>query len=269
MANEALTAGVATANPWAIAGGVGVGALSGGVNNVVQGRNYNATMRGINSLRATVPGQSQELMRMLSETYGPYTQNAASDYNAYREGVQNADYDQFKYGATDPFAYDLNAKTQGFLDPTMNQQIQAATGAVEGSAANRGKLFSSATGKAISDRASEIAKQSWKDAAAMAMQDRNFEYGKYGSDIDRARQAQDQAAQLYGTKMQGLGTLAGMGTDMVGQFSQGQQNIKGNEFGTLNELQQQKNMLRMQKPGGFWSGVLQGGLNSFGAIMGG
>ena len=262
--------------PLAVAAGImtggGIGsALTGSSERDQMNRNISQARGDIQNIMNQIPGQSQEIQSYLEGAYSPYTQNAAGDMTAYRDAISQAG--NLQYGSYDPFAYDLQSGIQKFMDPSLDLQIKKATGAVEGSAANTGKLFSSSTGKAISDRAQELSQLAWKDALKAAMEDRGFQYGVYGDDITRDRQAIDFQLKQQGQKLDSLGNLAGMGQQATTNLASSVGDVKLAEMQGLNDLALSQAQLGMQRPGGsafgdFLSGVA-GGASILGPIMGG
>jgi hypothetical protein len=263
--------------PIPLAYAAGMGALSGlgGMGSAMSGAsqmnsNIDQSNRTIQGIAGQIPGQSEQLRGELSAQYSPYTQNAGSDMDAYR-GAMNAPTQQ--YNQYDPFAYDLNTQSQQFLDPSMDFQIQQATDAVEGSAANAGQLFSSATGKGIADRSQEIAKQAWKDSMQMAMQDRGFSYDVFSDDINRDRANTDLAVNQQGMKMDALGNMVNIGANATTNLANQNSNIRQGEFTGINEAGMaiaNNNMNRQDDSFmGNMGAAMQGAGNMFGSLYGG
>ena len=249
----------------------GAGAMGSAMSNAGQAnRNINQANTAIQGIANRIPGQSAELRGELNTAYSPYTQNAQGDMNAYRGaiGQPNQQYNQF-----DPFSYDLNAQSQQFLDPSMDFQIQQATDAVEGSAANAGKLFSSATGKGIADRSQEIAKQAWKDSMEMALQDRGFQYGVFGDEVNRDMANTDLAVQQNNQRMGAYGNLANMGQQATTNLANQTSNIRQGEFTGINEAGMaiaNNNMNRQDDSVmGNLGALMTGAGNTFGSLLGG
>lgn len=257
-----------------IAGGTmalgGIGSAWGGHNARTQAnKNIGAARSELDAISSRIPGQSEQIIGDLQTAYSPYTQNAAGDMDSYR--LATGQIGNLQYGVADPFAYDLNTQAQQFLDPTVDYQTRKATEAVEGSAANRGKLFSSATGKAISDRAQEIAQQSWKDAMAMALQDRGFQYGVYSDDVQRDRANIDLALKQQGMKLDSLGNLAGMGQDATTNLASSVAGVQGDMFSALNEADIAKANLLLNKQDTGWGSIFgdfASGMGGSSALMG-
>ena len=255
-----------------IAAAGGAGAMGSAMSGASQAnKNIRNSNKAIEGIKSNIPGQSAELMGMLNDAYSPYTANAASDMNAYRDAVGNIG--GYQYNQADPFAYDLNTKAQQFLDPSMDLQIKEATDAVEGSAANAGKLFSSATGKGIADRSQEIARKAWKESMEMALADRGFEYGMYSDDIDRDRANTDLQVNQFGQKVDAFGNIANMGQDATTNLANQTSNVKMSEYQGLNEADMAlaNNMMNVQDDSfmGNLGSFMTGGANVFGALGGG
>lgn len=255
----------------AIAAGIMAGgALLGGAGSVTSSNqaanNIRRSRAEIDALKAKFPDQANVIEQQLKESYSPYISTAGDDYQSYRDAVGGTDYDAMRYQQADPFGYNLQAGIKEFMDPSMALQIREATGAVEGSAANRGKLFSSATGKAIADRSQEIAQKSWKDALQAAMQDRGFQYQQYSGDIDRTRQVSDQDMRIAQQRIGDLGALAGMGQQASLRYGDLMTQNKQNLFQSQNQADLTKAQMGMQTPATGFGAFLQGAGQSLGTM---
>ena len=252
-----------------IVGGGALGsALSGKSERDQINRNIRAGQNAITGVQERLPGQSQVLNNIISQGYSPYTQNASQDFQNYRQGVAGSG--NLNYAPQGDFNYNLNQQAQQFLDPSMDFQIEEASKAVQASGANRGKLFSGATGKAISDRAQNIAETGYRDALQTAMADRGFQYGQFSDDINRDRDAIDFQANQQQRLIDNLGNVSNIGMEaMIGQAGN-LSTIKSDEFQNLNQGDLQKAQLGMQRQGGnFFGDLISGGANAFSSIMGG
>jgi len=185
-------------------------------------------------------GLKTDATNQASEIAGDYakilSQGAgAQDIANYRDAVGSMD------TTVDPFTYDWDAAVAKFQDPTVDAQVAAATKAIQDSAANRGGLFSSATGKAISDRAGQIAQQAIQDAMKMALQDKQSEANIWGQTQNLKQSAQQM-------QLNNLGQLAGMGQQGLSTMAQGTAQAKQSAFDTINSAtgQQIKNNLAKQ-----------------------
>ena len=260
-----------------IAGASGLGSMMSGMSGANQVNQNIANASGqIQGIRNDLTGQGAQLTGMLQDTYSPLTQNFTGDMSAYRD-LASQPSQTFQYQQFDSFAYDLQGQTQQFLDPSMDFQIQQATDAVQGSAANRGGLFRSATGKAIADRSQEIAQQSWKDAMEMALRDRGFQADMFLSDRERADRGTEFEAKQYGLNrnLQAdiLGKLTGMSAQGTMNLGNKLVDVQGDVFKGQNDLALALANLQTQKQDtGFMSGLgnfLSGAGNAFGGIAGG
>lgn len=89
--------------------------------------------------------------------------NQLSGFDASKYQVNAGDYNIS--------APDVSAATvQSYLDPSIDYQINKANQATMSSAANRGSLFSGATGNAISENARQAAQTGWENAFDKARQ---------------------------------------------------------------------------------------------------
>ncbi len=254
---------------------MGGGALGSGLSSMFgadqTNKNLQKGLTTIGGIQQRVPGQVQQVTSGLQDAYSPYTQGAAADMSAYRSGLGQVG--NLQYGAVDPFAYDLQAGTQQFLDPLMDAKIESATKNLQSSAANRGGLFSSATGRSTAEQAAEMKGAGWKDAMEMALRDRGFQYGVYGDDIKRDRQNIDLALDQQRMKLQGLGNLAGIGERASTNLASKVADTQMGGFQAINEADLAKANLQMQKQDPSFLGNLGnfigGGASALGSIMGG
>jgi hypothetical protein len=169
----------------------------------------------------------------------------AQDIEAFRQAAGELD------TTVDPFGYDWDAAVARFSDPTVDAQVAAATKAIQDSAANRGGLFSSATGKAISDRAGQIAKQSIQEAMKMALQDKQAEADIWG----KTQTLEQNAKQM---QLNNLGQLAGLGQQGLTTQAQGTAQAKQSAFDTINSAKGQQIQNNLAKQSGwetFWNGI--------------
>jgi hypothetical protein len=225
----------------ALAGGVGSAMAGHSAANTIN-NNIDAATGRIEGIKNRIPGQSAQVINKAQDAYSPYTQGASGDMDNWRNLIMSGG--DLSYADADPFAYDLQGGIQQFMDPTVDSQIAAATGAVEGSAANTGGLFSSATGKAIADRAQRISQESWKDALQAAITDRGFQYDVYGG----ANQLQN--------KTDNMGQITKLGADATMSLSEIETAIKMNEFEGMNDADLKIAELLMGKQDDSWTSVL-------------
>jgi hypothetical protein len=253
--------------PIAAAAAAGTGSMLSGMSGAGQmNDNIGNATGAIGDIKARLPGQSAQLLGELGTAYSPYTANAGADMDAFRSSVMGGG--DFSYAPTEAFNYDLQGGIQQFMDPTVQDQIKAATGAVEGSAANAGGLFSSATGKSIADRAQRISQESWKDALQAAIQDRGFQYGVYGDDISRGREAVDFEQRQVADRTANLGQLAGMGQNAVTNLANQTADIRMGEFQGMNEADLAIANMMMQKQDDSFFGNLGNFLTGGGSALG-
>lgn len=209
-----------------IGGGLGlIGGLGGLLGGAQQNRNINRAMDTVRGVKGAAQGQLADIQGGLQSAYSPYTANAGQDMAGLR-GLMSQDVQTYQPG--DPFQFDTSAHVREFMDPSVDYQVRTATNAVEGSAANRGNLFSSATAKGIADRSQDIAQQSYKDALAAALQQQGLEAQQYQAGEQNKQVAAGQEIDLYGNRLQGQQGLANMGlqasTNLADQLSQAKQN---------------------------------------------
>ena len=249
------------------AGLSGLGSMFGGMSEAEQqNRNIAEANKAIQGVKSNLQTQGTDLTNYANQAYQPFTQNAGADMAAYRDAVMTGG--NLTFQEAPDFNYNLQSNAQQFLDPMMDQKIKSATDNLQASAANRGGLFSSATGRSIAETAAEMKGDSWKEALQLALQDRGFQYGVHSDDISRDRDSVRFAAEQQALKTQGLGNLAGMGADASMNLANNVLGIKGDVYKGMNEadLAMAGNIMSRQDDsffGNFGKG-LASGLNTFG-----
>ena len=107
----------------------------------------------------------------------------------------------------------------------------------------------------------------------MALQDRGFQYGVYGDDINRDRANVDLQLQQQGQRVGALGNLAGMGQQATTNLANQTGNIKMGEYSALNEadMAMANNLMGRQDSsfGGNLGNLLTGGASALGGLLGG
>lgn len=176
------------------------------------------------------------------------------------QGAGKGDIDTFRQGAgeqvsqmRDPegFSYDWDAAVSKFLDPTVDAQTKSATKSIEGSAANRGGLFSSDTGRAIADRSGEIAKQAQLQALQMASADKGQAQNLWSTN-QQLRQGADQSKiNSHFSRLNNLGQLAGFGQNALMTQAGAGANALQSSFDTQNQLALQRAMNNLGKKSWF------------------
>jgi hypothetical protein len=196
-----------------------------------QRKGLRAQSTALDSTRGDLANQRSRELASISEATDPFTRSASGDWQNMRS-LASADNSQFNY---DPFEQFDPASANQFLDPSIDFQVQQATNAIEGGAANRGKLGAGSTQKAIADRAQQIGQtgmQSAQDRAYADWQDR----------INMGRQAKDQGANLA---QQRIGNAQGI----AAQGFNASQNALTQRLGTNQAYDQNLNNLNMQQAG--------------------
>lgn len=185
----------------------------------------------LDSTRGDLANQRSRELASISEATDPFTRSASGDWENLR-GLASADNSQFNY---DPFEQFDQSSTNNFLDPSIDFQVKQATNAIEGSAANRGKLGAGVTQKAIADRAQEVGATGFQSAQDKA-------YADWQNRINLGRQAKNQGADLA---QQRIGNVLGIAT----QGMSAAQNAFGQRLGTNQAYDQNLNNLNMQQAG--------------------
>lgn len=260
-----------------MAGGALMGGISGASAANQNARNIRGATNAINSIQGRVggydpatgtwSGQAGDVYNYAANQYSPYTQSAAADMANFRS-LAGQDPSQFYFQEADPYSYNMDQGIQSFMDPSMEFQIREATRAVEGSAANAGKLFSSSTGKGIADRSQEIARQSWKEALQAALQDRAYGASEHQRAIDNARAVQAQKANIWGQQAGLQGQLANMGFGATQALANTGTQALSDAYRTMNDADLAKANMLMQRGPGMLGGFAQGAASTLGPASG-
>jgi hypothetical protein len=226
----------------------GVSGLAGAGAGYLRGK---ANMRGLKSGIKSEKEMMDQILGIGAERLGEYQDayggaigdmpQSTEDYFASLDA-----YDPSKYDVQAPqeeFSYDMNAKTKEFLNPEIDAILGKANQAIEGSAANRGSLFSGATGRAIAGSTADITAKEYGRAQNVAQQDKASSYQQYADKFSRELQALQNNAQNAQRGMQSKQA----GFDTRSQLFGGQQDIRNAtdearlaSQGRLNELRASK-----------------------------
>lgn len=146
---------------------------------------------------------------------GAYGQNAGK-YSKALEDFLNSDVYQ-----NEGFTYDNDISS--FMDPAMNQRVQAAMDQIYNSSASGGNRFSSDTLNRIGAKQQALASEEWEKAYDRLMRDRNQQltewqansnnaWNNYNATQDRAKYGIDQYGKAQESYVNGMGDVytAGM-----------------------------------------------------------
>ena len=202
----------------------------------------------------------------------PYAQAGQGALGQLSGLLSGFDINQFTPAQQAAFAYDLPEYTvDQFMDPAMQQRIEAGSRALEASAAGRGALKSGATLKGITDYAQQQASQEYGNAWNRMMQmgqqargDRNFAYQQYADNATRAAQNAQMRLQAFSTQLGGLGNLAGMGASAAGNLG----NIAMGRGESMANLAMGRGTANANAVGTPWQGYLGAALGAGGAAFG-
>lgn len=205
--------------------GAGAGAATGYLDNKYNKKALSEYIKQQGNLHGDISSMAGAREGQTSTAYSGLTagmnENAQSLYGA----LKGTDYS--KYNVTAPGAYQgksVNDLTTEIMNPMTSQLESAASGAVQGSAANAGKLFSGITAQNIANatatvRANEIDKAR-SDALQMDAANRN----------DFQNQFQNQVTASGTNKantQQGITNLATLFDAQTGQFTNQQNELSG------------------------------------------
>ncbi|TRZ51950.1 MAG: hypothetical protein D4S01_03850 [Dehalococcoidia bacterium] len=163
----------------------GVGALSGGAAGGMgasrRGTALDDLMSNLVGISGEIGERSSQRQAELNKTYGGLTEGYAGDFQDYQDALRNADFSQYDIEAPGEFEFDFQGEVDRLMNPMLDEIINRSSGAVESSAANRGKLFSGATGKNIARNTADITAAEVGRAQGLAT---TREQNKYSQFID-------------------------------------------------------------------------------------
>lgn len=167
-----------------ILGGGAIGATSGGVGaynqNKTEKARLDALLSGNKELQDLVMQNLNSNTGMMKQGYEGVLDGY--DPQSYINDLKNRDYSKYDITAPGDFEFDLAAETQAQLNPALDEILKRSTGQLEASAANAGKLFSSATGKNIARSTTDQTAQEWARARQAAQ---TVGQNKYQQFIDK------------------------------------------------------------------------------------
>jgi len=217
-------------------------------------RAYESVAKGSEELSGRVGEQGQAQIADLVAMYGPELAANPQLAAKYFGDVQNLDLSQYDVEGPGDFEFDYAAETEAQMNPYLNDIVAAATGDVEQSAANAGKLFSGAAGKEIARSTYDLRAKEYGNAANRAMQMGQQKYAQFNDKFRNVLSANEMNRnnQLQGIQAtQGAYNLSSQGRDTV---STGKQNITTNMNAQQNQLLADAMAARAKKqatPGGF------------------
>lgn len=212
---------------------------SGQIN--AQNKALKGQLSDIDKQKQELIGQNTKELNDISNTFDPWTANASEDFNAYRTQA-GRDLSEYEY---DPWQdFDL-ASADKYIDPELEAITKDAIGDIEGSAANRGMLFSGKTGKDIVAKSSQIRSDARQKAIDLARQDwtqkQNYGMG-----------AKNQGLNLQNTRLNNLQNLSNIGQGAVNNSFTARQNannVFGSNMANLNSSASQLNANLNSAPG--------------------
>lgn len=239
----------------AVGGGMaGLGALGSwfGANSDADkaARAYDQIMGMSNDAMAANQGDINAYRNMISDTYGA----GASNYNQALQNFLNSDVYQNK-------DFEYQGDISQYMDPAMNQRVDAAMNAINNSAATGGNRFSSDYINRVGSKQQSLASEEWEKAYNKLMQDRQMALNEYNinsqnqwNNYNAQQNRLQSAVNTYGADRTAL--TNGLGEAM----SAGVANRNAN-------LQTQASMLanKAQAQQGTDIGSLLGGLGGAGA----
>ena len=261
-----------------LAAGLGVaagGALLGGLSSAFGASDKNERLkkaaREIDQLKAEQHAGYEGIESGLKNAYDPYTRNAGSDYEAYREAARNYGSNAKTYADAGSFEFDLNSAIDKLMDPYLEGRTEAATRAMEGSAASAGKLNSSATLQGIAKRTGELYSDAWKDALNAAQRQQQQEYTQWSDDVSRERAAVDQYNANLRAQLEALNGLSTSGQNAVMGLANTTAGLQTEDLTNQGNLGLKKIEMKSQMsgiPASAISGALNSGTSVLNALYG-
>jgi hypothetical protein len=242
----------------------GVGGLAGGIGGYYQNEAEKARttelLRQLGLADDEIMRMSGEREAQVQQEYSPLTEGYGQNFQDYMGRLQDADFSRFDVQAPGDFQYDVQQESQQYMNPALQQMLDTAVGSVQGSAANRGKLFSGATGRATAQATGDIQARIAEQAMGRAERVGQQKYQQFRDKFQNTLQAsQANKANL----LSGLNTQ-GQAVGMQGQQFGTQQNLlnqirQGADAGIMQNLgtRAQTRAEQAGQPSGFGA-VMQG-----------
>lgn len=207
----------------------GIGGLAGGLGGYFQNeadkKKTAELLRQLGLSDAQIQRMGAEREAQVQQEYAPLTEGYSQAFQDYLGRLRGADFGQYDVQAPGDFEYDVQAESQKYMNPALQQMIDTAVGSVQGSAANRGKLFSGATGRATARATGDIQARIAEDAMGRAERVGQQKYQQFRDKFANQLQASQFNRQNLQNQLQALGT---------GVQEQGQQ--FGAQQGLLNQI---------------------------------
>ena len=182
--------------------------------------------------------QKQIQSGQIKNTFDPFSKTSSTDMDAWRTSA-GQDLSKFNF---DPFQkFDPNSVNE-YMNPYLQDQINAGTQAVEESSANRGQLFSGANAKAVSDYAQKARGEAFDKASGLARDD-------WKTQMEADRLNKTQGLNIAGTQTSNLKGIADTSYDaLMKQFGLGQ-NLESTYNANVMDLNKAKSILSGQQAG--------------------
>lgn len=216
---------------WPLIAGLGLtaaGAAANYMGNRAQSENLQKAYNRIQNASDAAVAQNAQDIQAYKNFVGQMYGQGAANYDAALQNFLNSDV--YQNGG---FSYDKDVNE--FLDPAMNQRVDAAMAAINNSGATGGNRFSSDFINRVGARQQSMASEEWEKAYNRLMQDRQTALNEYNVNSQNnwnnynANQARLQAAvNAYGADRdkyyegQGTAMSAGIQNRLGGLNTQAQ-----------------------------------------------
>ena len=201
------------------------------------------------------------------------TQDQSALLNEYINGLKNTDLTQYNI---DPSKYagdykgaDTLASVESYLQPKMvKNAIDAANTAIEGAAANKGGLFSGATGQAISKNSADMAQKYWVDAYDRANAANIQEDTALNQNFNQAHNANQLGAKNTTANLANKGLAYEASMDPLDTYTQMLADLYGTKYASKTNLNMGGMQAQMADTGFFDTLMATGGKLGAAAIGG-
>jgi hypothetical protein len=188
--------------------------------------------------------------------WSPYTQNAGSDMEAYRNATNDPYWNQ------DPERFQFDKTVEDYIDPALEYRIQQGVRGLDASASAQGGLFSSGHGRDVMSYGQEEASKEKVLAGQRFSQERGQAYQEH-ADFLANQQARRQG------RLNASQGLANMGMQGVQNLSAQRGNYDTSMINNTTDIARAKSAISasrqspFQRIAGLGLGLLSGGANMY------
>lgn len=249
--------------------GTASGAASGYLDNKYNKKALTEFIRQQGGLQNDITQMGGVREGQTTQAYAPFTAGMADTTQDYFGALKGTDLTKFDVNA--PGAYQgksVNELTQEMMNPQIDVMRKQAQGAVEGSAANAGKLFSGVTAGNIAERIAGVEADQYDKARTAAQQQDVVNRNDFQSQYNNLLKQQEFNKGNVTGNLDNMGTLYGAQTGAFGKQQEELTAIRAAQDQALLQSKAEEAAAKAQKAGtksGFAaavSGGLQGMANA-------